>query len=997
MYNAFRQHEVNCHGYFMIFFHLLMLLFAASPAKLCSQVSEVANDEGRVVFEFVRSETILPGPGSFFNVVNIVNLSDKQFSGMVKVAGPEGWRVIGGESFQLELLPGEESLVPVRMVVPHGMLGGISYAINAELRSTEYYDYTTSYVSLVPVSKWDIHLDKDQVFLSDFSPSGVFRIQLSNKGNSNEMIKLSFDTGDLLEYVNPMPNDSLLFVELPAYMDTVIVFSVREKQGVSYAEQRALTNNWRAMSIRINASTPEQRRSTGIRIVPLESQLLSDRRFRDSPLNIDLTLNNLLSFQQPKMAARVDGKILFPESQVLQYNFGVNNIYFDSERNRDFDLYRQVRFRIQYNDVRTSVSMGDRLGIGDLHAMNGQGIRAQHTLNDNSTVFFNAVNNPINKNLAFFTGYQRAIKSILINTGFTVESKMNTPDNHFSYAFGSSFGFLKYHKLNLNTITTLSRFGDSPYLQGDTTLLGFAYRISYDYKRNRFDFRVDNMNTRMSYLNNSGINRLNIRSNFYINNQSIIRGIYYRNSYDAMRYPYNFFYPGNKNINDNGNLYYSLNRGKIIYNTGPSFINTVRYYFNPVDGFYSVYRNLQPGLFGSVSFKAGLMQSITPYLRLNTMFVNYSSDDPDFEPYRLRGKLQYTAGLSYYDEAFKLTAYFSSGEASDIYRSVVVERIPEVNQSFHIRPYYERYFNRESIRMSAYLNYSYYMPSMRENMIFNLTSDFFMDHGWRIFLSFNLYRIVRTDEFVGRISTRDMNVLTGIRKSFDIQQPRLKYYDVTIVGFNDQNGNGIKDANEKPIPNVLIQIARDPKRNLMRQTSFREITLITDPNGEIFHEDMPEGLYNLTITPLSNLENLFFLNGVNQQMFVSGDMIHYLPLVESYRVRGRIIVDRDPNSSEGKISLEGIRVTAVGEDGETYSALTDSYGGYVLHLPKAANYEVSIYNIFGEQFILEQSSYKIQFSANKTVSLDFKFTERRRQLQYRDGEQYFDFNLRRDQ
>ncbi len=997
MYNAHRQPEVACQKQFIFLFHLLLVIIITAPANLSSQVTSTGSNEGSIFFEFVRNETILPGPGSFFNVVVLVNHTDESFSGRLGISGPDGWRIIGGDSFQLELSPGEELQIPLRMVVPHGMLGGVSYAVNAELRSTEYYDYTTSYVSLKPVSKWSIHLDKDQVFLSDFSPSGDFRIQLSNKGNSNEMIKLSFDTGDLLEYVHPMPNDSLVFIELPAYKDTVIVFSVREKQELSYAEQRALINDWRAMSIRILASTPEQKRSAGIRIVPLESQLLRDRRFKDSPLNIDLSLNNLLSFQQPKMTVRMDGKILFPESQVLQYNVGMNNIYFDSDRNSDFDLYRQLRFRLQYNDIRTSVRMGDRLSVGDLHAMNGQGIRAQHALNDNSTVFFNAVNNPISKNFAFFTGYQRAIKGVVLNTGFTVESKMNTPDKHFSYALGSSFGFLKYHRISLNTITTLSRFGDSPYLQSDTTIVGFAYRASYDYRRNRFDIRIDNTNTRMSYLNNSGINRINFRMEYQINNRSMLRGIYYRNSYDATRYPYNFFYPGNKNINDNGNLYYALYRGRIIYSTGPSYINTIRYYYNPANGFNSVYKNLQPGVFGSVSFKTGVVQSITPYIRINTMFVDYSSDDPAFESYKLNGNLQYTAGLSYYDEAFKLTAYFSSGEASDIYRSVVVERSPTVNQSFHIRPYYERYFNRETIRMSSYLNYSYYMPSMRENMILNLTSDFFMDYGWRIFVSFNLYRIVRTDEFAGRISTRDINVLTGIRKSFDIQQPRLKYYDVTIVGFNDQNGNGTKDASEKPIPNVLIQISRDPDKNLMRQTTFREITFITDPNGEVFHEDMPEGLYNLNITPLSNLENLFFLNGVNQQMSVNGDMIHYLPLVESYRVRGRIIVDRDPNSSEGKISLEGIRVTAVGEEGETYSVLTDSYGGYVLHLPKAANYEISIYNIFGEQFILEQSSYKIQFNANKTVSLDFKFTERRRQFQYREGEQYFDFNLRREQ
>jgi hypothetical protein len=965
--------------------------------SLFGQPEQENQTELPILFEFVKGDIELSSSGSFFNVVKLANRSGEEFSGVIRITVPEGWGIIGGGSFEIELLPGEEKLLPFRISVPPGVLGGISYTINGEVRSdNNYYDYTTAYVSIQPASKWDFEIDSKNIYLSDFKPQGDFVVRLSNKGNTNEMIKLNFNTGDLLEYVNPLQNDSLLFVELPAFRDTVLSFTVRERAGLSYAEQRTLISNWRASSIVLIASTQDQTRSAGIKVSPLESQMLQDRRYANSPLNIDLSLNNLLSYQLPKMALRVNGRIFFPESQQLQYNVGVNNVYFNQERNVDFDFSRQLRYRLMYSDKSTAVEMGDRMGIGELHSLNGQGIKAQHTLNDNSTFFFNVANNPNSKNIGVNLGYNRVIKGVSMNSGLTIESKMNAPDSHFSYLLGGSFSFLRHHRIRINTATSLSRFGSGPLLQNDTTAIGFAYRFSYNYNKERFFFRFDNTNTKLSYLRNSGANRMNIRSVYKMEGGSLIRGNYYRNSYDATKYPYNFFYQGNKNINDNGNIYYSLNKGNTIYNVGPSFTNSVRQYFNPANGFHTVYRNLQPGLFGSITFRTGTMQSFTPYLRFNSMFVNYSSEDPSFEQFKINGLFQYTAGLSYYDAAFKLSAYFSSGESSDIYRSVVVDQDPQVNQSFHLRPYYERYFNKETIRVSGYLNYSYYMPSMRENTIFNLTSDFYLNDGWRIFVSFNLYRVVRVDEQVGRVSNRDINMLTGIRKSFDIQQPRLKFYDLTIVGFNDQNGNGVKDPNEKPIPNVLIQITRDPKKNLVQQSGFSEISLITDPNGEIYYEGIPEGLYKLNIPALSNLEDLFFLNGENQEMEVHGDMIHYLPLVESYRVKGRIIVDRDPNSNEGMISLEGIRVTAVSENGETFAALTDSYGSYVLSLPKAANYEVTIYNVFGEQFMLEQGRFKIQFSANKTVNLDFKFSEKRRQMQYREGEQFFDFNLRRD-
>lgn len=218
-----------------------------------------------------------------------------------------------------------------------------------------------------------------------------------------------------------------------------------------------------------------------------------------------------------------------------------------------------------------------------------------------------------------------------------------------------------------------------------------------------------------------------------------------------------------------------------------------------------------------------------------------------------------------------------------------------------------------------------------------------------------------------------------------------------MVGFNDLNGDGVKSEDEKPISNVLVHLSRDPYKNVENRTGFAETGMITDPRGEIYYENIPMGVYDLSIIPLSNLENLYFLNGEHQTIEINDDLIYYLPLVESYKIRGKIMIDRDPNSTEGMISPEGIRVTAVSESGETYSALTTRFGTYVLDLPKASYYEVSIYNVFGENFRLERGSYRVQFTENKIINLDFKFTEQRRGVRYNGNEPYFQFNLENGQ
>lgn len=953
--------------------------------------------ENSIDFEFIKLDVELPKAGSYFNVVRVKNNSGENFIGKLTITVPSNWNVIGKSDQDLDLAPSEELLVPIRISMPPSVLGGVSYMINAEIKGEDYFDYTTSYVSIVQISRWDIDLDMSNIYISDFQPQGDFSLYVNNRGNSNELIKLAFTTGGLLEFVNPLEGDSLMFVEMPAYSDSVLQFKIRERSDLSYAERQALVNNWRSSSIYLVASTTDAKRYEGLRVLPLESSSINSLPLENSPLSLDMTLNNLLSYQPPKFTARAGGRILFPESQQLQYLVGLANVYFNPEMNQNFDLYQQLRFMVRYNDKNTNVWLDNRMGAGELHTLSGQGFRAEHTLADKHTIQLNGVNNIYSKSVGVFAGYSTTIKNITINTGVTVETYTNSRNGYYSYHLGAGYRFRRNHNVKAQVITSLNNFISNSYVENDTSTVGFAYRLSYQYKTKKFKFRIDNTNTKSSYLRNSGMNRINGRSELLIDDRNRIEAVYFRYSHDANRYPYSFVFPSSRNINDNGHIYYSRNQGKIIYRIGPQIRNSVRTFYNPADGFSTTYKNFQPAIIGSATYRLGMLRSITPYVSLSSMFVNYTSDEPGFDPYELNRFLSYTVGLSYYDQAFKFNAYFTGGESSDIYRSVVVEDDPSINKAFNVRPYYERYFNDRNIRLSGYLNFAYYLPSGRENTLLNLTSDFHMKGGWKTYISFNLFRNVRTDDETGRISTQDMNLMVGVRKSFDIQQPRLKYYDLTILGFNDLNGNGLRDSNEKPISNVLINLSRDANRNLKKVSGFSEIDLITDPNGEIYYENIPEGIYDLDITSLSNLENLYFLNGENQSIEVGADMIHYLPLVETYKVKGKLIMVRDPNSNEGLVSLEGVRVTAVSEDGGTYSTLTNGYGGYTLSLPRAAVYEVSMYNVYGERFTLEQGRYKVQFTDNKTVNLDFKFTEKRREVQFNEGEELFDFNIRREE
>lgn len=971
-------------------FSCLIIPFSGPAGNVSAQE---ANPDSLLIFRFLQEDVELDDPGTTFNVLEIINNDDEPLSGIVSIGGPEGWNFIGPSEDTIALLPGRSKLIPVRVSIPRNTIGGISFVIGAELFGEELYDYANAYVSIRRKMRWDMRLSTNRVYVSDFRPYGDFSIRLNNSGNSAELVKLSFDVGGLLEFRDAPEADSFLFVDLHPYTDTTLRFEVRKRTDLKYAEEQSMEGNWRATSIGLEASTPERTLYGSVSAIPLVSSTTNELPIRNAPLNADVTIYNLLSYQRKKLSARVHGKILFPAAQQLTYSLGYYNLYFDPEMNRDIDLYQQLRYMARYNDPRSEVWIGDRLGVGDIHALTGRGVRVTHQVSEQHTVYLNVIQNPYARNIGGFAGYGGYYRNISWKTGVTLETTTNQLYSHYSYHLGGMYRLKQKHSFGLHTVTTLSRFGTGTDLDRDTAVVGVAYRASYRYNDRRLQISAENLNTLFSYLRNSGINRVYLNGRYLFSERLRLHARYHRSNHSASKYPYNFFYPANRNLNDNARLLLSYNQGNITYQGGPQYFGAVRYYYYPAGDYSTRYANYRPGFMGSVTFRLGAMRSISPNVAFNSMFYSFQSGEPDEEDPEYMRSSTYDLGINYYDHAFKLNAYYSTGEAADLYRSAVIMDDPELNQSFHIRPYYERYFLKNTIRASAFINYSYYMPSLRENLLANLTADFFVYHTWNFYGSFNIFRISRNDPEAGRVTNRDVNLMVGIRKAFDIQQPRLAYYDLTIVGFNDLDGNGVKDENEKPISNVLINISRDPAKNLENKTGFAEISMITDPQGEIYYGNIPEGIYDLSITALSNLEELFFLHGEEQTLTVNSDLVHYLPLVESYKIRGKIILDRDPNSNEGIVSPEGIRITAVGENGETYSTLTNSFGTYVLDLPRANTYEVNVYNVFGENFRLERGTYRVQFTENKTINIDFRFIEQRRAIQFREGEQFYQFNL----
>jgi len=255
------------------------------------------------------------------------------------------------------------------------------------------------------------------------------------------------------------------------------------------------------------------------------------------------------------------------------------------------------------------------------------------------------------------------------------------------------------------------------------------------------------------------------------------------------------------------------------------------------------------------------------------------------------------------------------------------------------------------------------MPSGRENIMYNVRYDHFLKNGWNLNVSAFMFTNVRVvDE--GRVSTKDMNLMVGVTKAFNIQQPRQKYHDIKLRFFNDLDGNRIKTDNEPPVSDIVVGVEKDVlSRN--EASAIPEIRLISDLDGQVSIDNLPRDKYKFSFSPVNNLEYLYFLDGTEQLIENTKNRVINVPLAESFKIRGKIIVHRDPNSTEGKLDMSGVRVTAKAANGENYSVLTDNFGSFVISVPNADKYSVKVNNVFGEYFRIDNDEIQVSLAITK--------------------------------
>lgn len=944
-----------------------------------------------ILIDFVFLKKTQSPDSTYFNVCKITNTTEKVYDVDLIITVPANWKLLGELDTRIKINPGETYYLPISAILPTTVKGGMAYPIDVTVRDRKDIYSQSCFVRIPVKSDWTMQIERNTVYFNEYFDTQPLHVHLSNKGNTSELIKINFEVGKLLAIEGY--NEEDIYYSIPPGSDTILTFNVK-RADLNPNDKASYSQIWQESLIIIYASANNTASSSEtIQYRDLENVFVNTRQERTSPLNIDFSIFNLLSSVQPSMNTSAFGEIQFNGGHDLTYIVRARNLF---QTNFNITNYYQLAnsgtFNINYKyQKRFAIQLGE-LNNYSMHSMRGWGIKGNYNFDKNNQLSASFIVGKFYPMVGGNLRYDKRFKKISMHIGATFEDNGLLNYEAISSEIGTNFSIRKNHIFRVSLLGTRAIYDQNAgvALPNDTTVLGFSYEASYTGVQGKFRFGVNTRNDQFNNLRVRPANRISGYTRFLINQKSRINGTFQYHALKSSKSLFNNYSNGYYNGQQIYRLTYAyLFTPKLTVEAGPSSLILSRFQLDSLASISSDFTNYFYGVYALANIRFDRFSILTPSLSAgSTFFTNQLESDSVYKPMPT-----INAGISYMSRNWGASGNYIYGPNFFLSEAFFDYNVSSF-ETVHLRANYNRELMIDKIMLATYLNYYLRLPANQQNLALTARFDFYFSKGLSAFITTNVFTNSSETESNGLIARRNFSLNLGILKAFDIPQPRIKYYNYRLVCFNDLNGDGIRDENEPLLPNIKVTFSKVNSPDEPNTVRFAETELITDPNGMIEIIDLPAGRYQLTFESLQNLGVLYNAKGDEQEIAINSDLTHQIAYVESYKVSGRVLLNRDQYSSLGLINLGGIRITATSMTGETYTALTDNDGCYSIDIPSGGDYEVKVNPIFGENFTCEKTEFTVQFDGFKSFRVDFIFNEVSRKLNL-NGKEYFEFELNR--
>ncbi len=937
-------------------YFFLVLFF--SVAQQYSSLTE----SGQINLKFSTHEITLGKENSFFNTVIIKNVTSKIFTGDLKFTTPANWEIVGDNEINIKLQPYDSTIIPVRVIVTKNVSGDIAYSVVASLvHNNKTIKSDNCFIKIKRISDLKILIPNKILYFDSKINEAQIKYYISNKGNTNEIIQTNLIGDNNLFIDNQDINNTIYSQEylIPPHKDTSIIQTVKLKIN-------DVPKEFYKIDIKIYSQDSIYQKN--IWIQKINKDFKHEIPEENKCAIFEVSANNVFSTKKSLYSFLAKGNILFKKQTTLYYYLNTYN--FNSET---IDYYKNTIAYVGVKTAYTDVKLGSI--YSKFNEMSyGYGTEAKAKFKSFSANSFYIINNKISQTLVGGE-FSVPIKKINLNLGYAENSIQAYQQSSKILLTGLKFSLFKQHSLSVKTYFNKTDFSLNNAYQEK----GMAVIANYRGESNKIKpyFRIEYGSpgysgiSRGKFIVYSGIQ-------YKTNKRTFLNFLYTKNDMQFLIRGIQQIYQ--KSFTDYYELSFNKNLTKQVYlSAGPIFKNekfNIPYLAIDPNIFF---HTISPRIFFSVK-QTNVTNSfyVRPRFELGQVFVKESLENSGNDNF-------FTYEFSLFGQYKKLSLYliYRNGPRSLTNQYYYYTTLSKTNWLYFMPSYKNTFFKG---KLFVDVRYNFMYNAVINNKYNSLTTLFkyAIGSGWYFrFLSSFTSQVIQNDVFnsISKYSSTYFEV--ALRKEFNCNQPRFKYYKLKIVFFKDLNGNRERDPGEPGLRNVLSSIELDPDVPDERKAlDFTTSKLLTGPEGTITYDNIVNGNYILKYTLIGEVVGNFNREELEYKFVMDKDQTIYIPYLENNRIVGQVILNRDPLSALGNISLANIRITAEDTKGNTYAALTDKDGHFVLYTPVADHYIVRINNIFYESFDLQQPEFIVKFNGYKQFEVTFVFNEKKRKINF---------------
>jgi len=969
--------QINLNIAFRIIL-LIGLIFIFQPRQnVAAQSSEPV--ESHFSASFLKQNIHKKAGELTFNIVKITNHGDSAIRFKPFMILPQDWSLFSLSYNDTVVGPHDSISLIYRFKLPENVSSEVKYDLffRAYSMKNELLAENLCHIYPEPVHNWEIFLPERRVFFYPRSNETIFDLKVENKGNASEVIDFQLVTDKKIEVISLGDWQTGQPISLNPFQDTTLKLKAR------YISEGDRVFDISKMQINAKAGSKQAIKALMIeKYSDTYAPFLIDRAlphqfeigFRTFSRNEKLLP---IFSEKPLPFVKARGIASFEEKGNLIYNFN----YYAVTGNENFIRNTYYNFLYDWKTLKVGLgafssklgrNMYTRNGIMVSNivrlspALNMEAFLSQSILSPKTSVAAGLV---YEKNKLGFKG----------SVGYDLdqEKKVNT---------GSVMIQSSMIPLFRNQNLGISLYGNHEYhyLMKKYTMAGFAWDLNYFLKLGKVASiqLTNNYGSPDMPGTQMGLFSFSAQAIFFMNEKKRNISVNYINS---SREYYNYSFEGDRlpesKLYDQSSklMYHNNSNSNHIWEAGPSIESYVS--FRPPAALTGVVTEFRTQKI-RFEYKGNIMKNLMLVMKTGVSNIHIiesrETKDQRFD-FHLLGGYNFLGG---YGVAFSYD--YGPMVSSGLYQFAGDAK----NHSINVGPSIMKTYFKERLSFNLFSNFTYRFDLNYGSLNINPKVETYVARDWYVILS-GTYHYTRQE--YPEVTTKNSYVYFefSVKKRWGKSEFN-KWHKGTrrlkVELFKDDNGNGIKDDNEEGVPYVKTRVVLTNTDNPEINIPFPvDITLLSNEKGIASYNRLPAGFYELSIIPLSDVKEYFYVNRSIEKLQVTKNMTYYVPFQKATKLTGKLTVERQKFIKKGTelLDLKNIRITAYDNQGNSYSSFTLEDGTFTIFVPGNNTYYLRMGNVFGEGFRILQNDIKVDVLGTAPQEVLFNVVEINRQVKFK--------------